>query len=237
LPYKDATASKPLTVEKIYLSTEVSPVSPWIGGSPMTVKGYLRKDSTPFAGQTIKFDMQSSTDSVTLGTATTGADGYATLTVNTPLVFMCQTGVLIGSTHVESGTVGSTVVGRVAYPTYLTITAPDKVAYGVPFTIAGDLTYLSKNNLRLGLAGKTVSLYYNGTKIADLTTDVNGGYSKTTSIVTAGTYTLKAVYAGEGLTTASIRTLSVEGLRSPAVMTALPVAAGLLAVFASLRRR
>jgi hypothetical protein len=56
-----------------------------------------------------------------------------------------------------------------------------------------------------------VSLYYDGTKIGDVTTGSDGSYSKTASIPTSGTYTLKASYAGEGFGLAP--TFSIMGLQ------------------------
>jgi hypothetical protein len=66
------------------------------------------------------------------------------------------------------------------------------------FTVNGKLEYQSDDGVWSPHASKTVSLSYNGNKIADVTTGSDGSYSATTSIPTSGTYTLKAVYAGEG---------------------------------------
>ena len=87
----------------------------------------------------------------------------------------------------------------VAYPTRISISAPGKVLVNETFTISGKLEYQSEDGVWRPLAGRTVSLYCDGTKIGDVATGSDGSYLRTASIPSPGTYTLKAVYAGEGL--------------------------------------
>jgi hypothetical protein len=125
----------------------------------------------------------------------------------------------------------------IAFPTRLSISAPDKVAPGTPFTISGKLEYESNIDVWSPLAGKTVSLYYNGTKIADVITGSDGSYSKTDAVIpTSGTYTLKASYAGEGWTMAvAFLGLTVSPETKTALSVALPIVVGAITTYAFLK--
>jgi hypothetical protein len=128
----------------------------------------------------------------------------------------------------------------IAFPTRISISAPDKVAPGTPFTISGKLEYESGTDVWSPLAGKTVSLYYNGTKIADVTTGSDGSYSKTDAVIpTSGTYTLKASYAGEGWTMAATAFLglTVSPETKSALSFALPLLTGAIVAYASLKAK
>jgi len=115
-----------------------------------------------------------------------------------PKPFMCTT-ITLAASHEPTGTTSNEITGAVAHPTRLSISAPSTVKVGEPFNITGKLEYRDRDGVWKGLAGRTVTLYYNGTKIGDVTTGSDGSYSKSARITTPGTYTLKAVYAGEGL--------------------------------------
>jgi hypothetical protein len=74
---------------------------------------------------------------------------------------------------------------------------PSSALVGDTVTISGMLEYLS-GSMWYGIAGATVSLYYDSTKIADVTTTDEGigKFSTTYVFKTAGTYTIKASYPG-----------------------------------------
>jgi hypothetical protein len=119
----------------------------------------------------------------------------------------------------------------------MSISAPDSVIVNQYFTISGMLEYESDSGVWSGLGGKTVSLFYNGTKIADVTTGSDGSYSKSTAISSPGTYTLKASYGGEGFALAvSSLTLTVSTWLRDAVSVVLPLLAGSVLAFVSMRR-
>ena len=82
------------------------------------------------------------------------------------------------------------------YPTRLSISAPGTVAPGQRFTISGKLEYEESRGVWKGLASKTVELYIDAEKLADVTTNSDGSYSYSHMIVTPKTYTLKAVFRG-----------------------------------------
>jgi len=98
----------------------------------------------------------------------------------------------------------------------------------LPILHTGKLEYRDRDGVWKGLAGRTVTLYYNGTKIGDVTTGSDGSYSKSARITTPGTYTLKAVYAGEGL--ALVAEALMKILSGPWI-SLLPIAAGSAAIF------
>jgi len=103
--------------------------------------------------------------------------------------------------HPSSGQWSSGRSMSIAYNTRISISAPSQVGANVPFTISGKLEYESSPGVWSPLAGKTVSIFYNGTKIADAVTLSDGTYKVSAKIPTPGSYTLKAQFGGEGLGT------------------------------------
>lgn len=81
-----------------------------------------------------------------------------------------------------------TVTLPLPYVNSVTISAPSSVAVGTAFTISGTV----KDQYGNGISA-TVNLYRDGTSLGSTTSGSGGSYSKTVSIATAGTYTLKAV--------------------------------------------
>jgi hypothetical protein len=134
--------------------------------------------------------------------ATTGSDGYAKTSFTIPFqintsVIPCGT-VRFRAYDLEANILTDPIDGKVAYPTRISISAPDTVPTGQSFTVSGKLEFQDVDGAWKGLANRTVTIYYNGTSLGSTTTGPDGSYSKSVSISTGGTYTLKAVYAGEG---------------------------------------
>jgi len=100
--------------------------------------------------------------------------------------------------HRSSGVYTAAKDFYVAYPTRISISAPDAVAVDYPFTVEGKLEYCDEDTWK-PLAGATVYVYYDGSELGSATTDSEGNYSVSGSISTPGTYTLTARYPGEGL--------------------------------------
>jgi len=131
------------------------------------------------------------------------------------------------------GVYSSPQTRAVAAPTRITdFKAPDKVGKGTPFEVSGILEYESAPETWSPLSGATVKILYNTTEIGTVTTDENGKFVKSDcKITTAGTYTLKAVYEGEGLAAALVeRALTVIG--DLTVSIASTVLGALIVVFA-----
>jgi hypothetical protein len=105
---------------------------------------------------------------------------------------------------------------KIAYPTRIRdFTAPPTVGVNAAFTASGYLEFQDVDGVWKGLANKTVSIYYNGNLIGNAPpTGSDGKFEKTDcKIPTAGPYTLKAVFGGEGL---YAPTFAVLGLTVPA---------------------
>ena len=83
----------------------------------------------------------------------------------------------------------SILITYTPYVNSVSISAPSSVETGQSFTVSGQV----KDQYGYGYGGVTVSLYRNDSFFASVFTDSGGYYSKSTSISTAGTYTLKAV--------------------------------------------
>ena len=109
--------------------------------------------------------------------------------------------------------------------TYLSISAPSAVEQGVPFGITGKLTFI-EGGVEYGLGGRSISLSHNGTSLGSVTTDGSGNYSKSVTINTSGTYTLKAAFAGGSGLAASSAIMGVRiGALSPATLIIATLAA------------
>jgi len=216
LPYNMVENTRPITVEKVTVTLDVSPSPPWIAGQTLTFVATVTRDGLPWAGTLVIFVLRD-VDGVnigSIGTATTNVEGKASLTWTIPwkigdTTLPCHT-LKFHATEQTSITVSNWVSGACAFPTRISILAPDSIAPGETFIITGKLEYESAEGVWSGLAGRTVSLFYNATHITDVTTETDGSYTASASIPETGTYTLKASFAGEGL--AFARAFAVLGL-------------------------
>ena len=223
MPYNPAQAGRTVVVQRVELFLDVSPSPPWTGGQTLTLTAILTSNGMPVPGARIRF----LADTILLGEADTNTAGVATVTAPVPREFMCASMTVV-AVDVATGTESNRVSGSVAYPTRISISAPSTVSVGQPFTITGKLEFMDKDGAWKGLAGRTVSLYYNNTKIRDVTTGSDGSYSASATITTPGTYTLKAVYAGEGLPLTAAE-LMLHVLSTPWI-SLIPIAAGSAAI-------
>lgn len=98
----------------------------------------------------------------------------------------------------------------------------DPIPQGESFGIAGTLQRL---DTLIGVPGATITISYNGVNVGTAVTNSFGIYSITTSIPTAGSYTLRASFAG--MTTPGL-TLRASNASFPATIgkpSALPILA------------
>jgi hypothetical protein len=246
MPYNSAQATKGITILGVTIKDfKVIPGAPWTAGQTVTLQAQSVQDSTPRVGKTIRFlilDMD--TGATTHVDATTGSDGYAKTNYTIPFKIdtsVVPCGVLrFRAYDMEANVLTDPIDGKVAYPTRISISAPDSVTGNYAFDITGKLEFQDVDAAWKGLANRTVSLYYNGTKIADVTTGADGSYAKyAVTISTPGTYTLKAVYAGEGFTAAAAAFLglTVSPQTKSALSFALPLLTGAIVAFASLKAK
>jgi len=207
LPYNPASASRGIEVSAITVRLEVSPSPPWRAGQTLTFTATVLKDSEPYPDALVYFLWGNrDTGDASFTSKRTGADGKATVTWTIPWKWTGRAGTSTVPCKFNwayatfSAYRSNTVTGNVAYPTRISISAPSRVDPNAAFTISGKLEYEGDEGVWRGLAGRTVTLYYDTTKIADVTTGSDGSYSKPDArIPSPGTYTLKAVFAGEGL--------------------------------------
>ena len=115
---------------------------------------------------------------------TTDENGYYSKNIN-----ISEIGVYtLKATAVGASATRSIIIHYIPYVFSVSISAPSSVNAGQSFTVSGQV----KDQYGYGYGGVTVTLYRNGSPFASIFADSNGYYSRTTSIITAGTYTLKA---------------------------------------------
>ena len=108
-------------------------------------------------------------------------------------------------------------IADIVYSTFLSINAPGLVDQGAPFPISGRLTFM-EGGIEYGLGGRTIALTYNGTSLGSATTDGSGNYSKSVTINSSGSFTLKASFAGGSGLAASSASMGVQIGEIPPVM-------------------
>jgi hypothetical protein len=241
LPYNAASASKTVAVTGISLKNmTVTPGPPWTAGQTVTLKVTVYEDTTPKAGYYVYFYIHTHYDDVVKSYGPFASDSTGTVSWSWTIPWT-QDGYPVPCSYIRfyaydpaSMASSNQVIGDCAYPTRLSISAPDKVTVGMPFTVSGKLEYQSSSTAWTGLGGRTVSIYYDGNKLADAKTGTDGSYSVSVSIPKTGTYTLKASYAGEGFGTApavaGTPVAAVLGEGASTLVAAVPFALLALAV-------
>jgi len=251
MPYWSAQASRGVTALSPSIDMTVSPSPPWKAGQTVTVKVTVKSNGNPVANTPVWLWLYSSdakwrsmiTQLYTDSTGSASVDwsiewsrefenvdtgARSTLTLPCRSWMLEAAAVMLG--------VSTRTSCSIAYPTRISIYAPDTVIAGQAFTVSGELEYLiSPEPIKWGpLKHKRVEIYCNGTKIAEVETADNGTYEVKVIIGRPGTYTLKAVFPGEGLTAgaaalAKTTVGTVGGLMSPAT-SPLPqmIAGGLM---------
>ena len=150
-------------------------------GTSFSVYGYVRENGDKMVGVTVNIYV----DGSFVTSTTTDSNGYYSRNIYIST---------LGSHTLKATSIGASA-SRSIYVTYtprvdsVTISAPSSVEAGQSFTVSGYV----KDQYGYGYGGVTVKLYRNDSLFASVFTDSSGYYSKSTSISTAGTYTLKAV--------------------------------------------
>ena len=116
-------------------------------------------------------------------------------------------------------------IAEIEYSTFLNINAAGLVDQGSPFPISGRLTFM-EGGVEYGLGGRSIALSYNGTSLGTVTTDGSGNYSKSVTINSSGSFTLKAAFAGGFGLAASSASMGIQiGETSPVALLIIAVAA------------
>jgi len=235
-PRAPAEATRAITVQLVELTLEISPAPPYLAGQTITLTARLTVDGVPWAGATVTFYREHPPAFFeVIGSATTDADGYASLTHTIPwrtardYLIPCHT-VNFYAREPTTPVMSAPFPAAIAFPTRISISAPDTVRQGEVFTVSGVLEYESDAGVWSALADRTVEIYYNGTLAGTTTTTTDGSYSLSLSIDVSGTYTLRAYYAGEGLGLAPAFAILGLEIPSQAIFVGAPVLVGLLSV-------
>ena len=150
-------------------------------GISFKVSGYVREDGQPLSGVAVSIYV----DGSYVTGATTDAVGYYSKNIwisNTGLYTLKASALGVSASR-------TILIYYVPYVFSVTISAPSSAQTGQSFTVSGQV----KDQYGYGYGGITVKLYKSDSLFASIFTDSGGYYSKSTSISTAGTYTLKAV--------------------------------------------
>jgi hypothetical protein len=232
MPYSSASASKNVTVlaYKLSLSVDKTLAKP---RETVTFTATLMMDGSPVSGATIEFYIVApEPPDYKIGSATTGADGKATLSWTVPYYvdfavgrrqLGCQTWGFYA--YYPAGVVYSNDVDvKIANPTRLTIST-DKNQYktGDVVTVTVKLEYEFPADRWNPLANQAVTISaFGSTK--SVTTGSDGTASTTFVAPSAsGTYTITASYGGYGLTVASASATEVA-VKAVASFSASPIA-------------
>lgn len=200
--YEPASGTRTLQVAVV--TATITADRRWgIPGDVVVFSGTITQNGTPVVGADVALFIRGVFDIV--ASTVTGADGSYSFTFTLPwnigATWLAGADQEFGITSpvIEPGTEPTTWVA-IAYPTRISnFLAPDTVAPGVSFTVTGVLQYESSVDVWAALDGRTVNIYYNTTLLGSVTTAPDGSFSLTTTIPTAGAYTLTAEFLGENI--------------------------------------
>jgi len=241
MPYVSATKTTSITVQAvtITLSNITKPDGTAITwakqGDSVQFRGTIYIDTTGWGGVPVDIYMGDSATStptkIASGTSVSGGGFTIDWTVSYGLG--CTTK-YFRAYHPGTGTWSNALSLKIAFNTDITV-ATNKTVYapGESMTISGSLKYAKSSATDwVALAGRTVSLQilkdttvvWSGTA----TTGSDGSYSVTTTApTTAGSYTVQATYAGEGLAVAGAVAIAPVGIAPvgipPALSDVLPM--------------
>jgi len=192
-------------------------------GEPVTFTARLTKDGAGYAWQTLYLELFDSASGMWLVYETmpsTDLDGYSSMGLALGFDRACQDiRWRVRFTNSTGSYYSQEVQVAVAYPTRLTLSAPDAVASGQPFTVSGKLEYEKTSGNWVGLAGATVKIYADSTLLASPTTGSDGGFSA--SVTLTQSKTIKAVFEGLNLPSALAFYASAESQDIYAILGAL----------------
>jgi hypothetical protein len=197
MPYVAAEASKAVTVEKLDLTLTADKRWEKAGGV-VTFTARLTKDGAGYSGQSLYLEYYTATGWYTLTSPmpATDANGYTSSTITLGYDRACED-VRWRVRYTDSAGnnyYSPEVKVAVAYPTRISLTAPDSTPPGVAFTVSGKLEYEKTAGNWVGLAVAPVKIYADSTLVASPTTDANGNYSASITLTTS--QTIKAVFEG-----------------------------------------
>jgi hypothetical protein len=236
VPYARGEASRSITA--IAYSIRLDRLPPYVlAGRDLMFEGSLTVDGRPAPRETVKIKRclyERPQECVDVLTLTTGAGGEFYDMWRTTHDLACRRYYFYAE-HPASGARSEPQLVAVAYPTRVTVEAPNTVTPGQAFEVRGRLEYEASPGRWAGLSYRRVHVYLDDSKVAEATTGADGSYSVRITISRPGTYTLRVVFPGEGLPAAQVAATDVAeylpsllgSVASIAVILA-PLAASLL---------
>jgi hypothetical protein len=226
MPYVSATKTTTITVMSVTvtLSNITKPdgtAITWaMQGDSIQFRGTVKIDTSGYGGVPVYIYMgDSSTNTPTqIASGTTASDGSFVIGWTVSYGLGCMTK-YFRAYHPGTGTWSNALSLKIAFNTQITV-ATNKSVYapGESMTISGVLQYAKTSSTDWQpLAGRTVTLQIlkDSTVVwsTTVTTGSDGSYSTTTTApTTAGSYTVKASYAGEGLAVAGAVAVAPIGI-------------------------
>lgn len=208
MPNSPVEVTRPITVLAVGLTLSVNVAWQKVG-SQVVFSGRLSQDGSGWAGQTIYIILSHMGLPTVVSTTTDGLGNYSAtwtvpFTVYDPqfhqnILLPCSTWHFYAY-HMPTNISSSEKNLAVAYNSRIRdFSAPASVPASNTFVVEGYLEYEISASTWTGLGGKTVSLFYDSTKITDVTTGTDGKFSQPVQLPTPGSYVLKASFAGQGL--------------------------------------
>jgi len=226
MPYVSAVKTTTITVQAVTITldkitkpdgTEIT----WAKqGDAVQFRGRVTIDTTGWGGVPVDIYMGDSPTSTPtrIASGTTTSGGYFTIDWTVAYTLGCTTK-YFRAYHPGTGTWSNAKSLKIAFDTRISVST-DKSVYapGESMTISGKLEYAKTSATDWQpLGGKTVTLRIlkDTTEVwrDTVTTASDGTYSKTTTAPTeAGSYTVEASYAGEGLAVAGAVAVAPIGI-------------------------
>jgi hypothetical protein len=241
MPYVSAVKTTTITVQAvtITLNNITKPDGTAITwakqGDPVQFRGTIKIDTTGWGGVPVDIYMGDSATSTPtkIASGTSASGGGFVIDWTVAYTLGCTTK-YFRAYHPGTGTWSNALSLKIAFNTDITV-ATNKAIYapGESMTISGSLRYARSSATDwVGLGGKTVTLrILSGTTEVwrgTVTTGTDGSYSATTTAPTAaGSYTVEASYAGEGLAVAGAVAVAPIGIPlAPSDIIPIAVAIG-----------
>jgi len=248
MPRSSAEQAKTITIQLQWVLT-LDALPAWVKpGTVVAFKGRLTADGVGQDGQTVLIWWGKPGYKFLSPNLTTSGGGYFSWNwtvpytepdyAGAPVTMPCQSHIVYAY-NVTAGD-SNTYILKIAYNMQIFkdrvggtpgIQTPDSAFKGVAFGIQGYLGQEAPAGTWSPVSGKTITLVYNGNSIGMATTEVDGRFSKVTSIGTVGTYTLKATFGAEGLSAVAMRVTTIVGPRTFVVLglfAAIGIAASLV---------
>ena len=206
MPNAPSTASKSITVLSVSLTLSVN--KRWAKvGDTVRFSGKLTRDGEGWGGETVYIKLNYG-GLPTIASTTTASDGSFSVDWKVPWKVYDHEWKTYHKLpcgdwgfyawHAGTNTSSSTVKLAVAYPTRISISAPDRVTVNQSFVVKGKLEYCDEDTWK-ALAGKYVYVNYDNKQLGSAKTDTYGEYEVVGSISSPGTYKLTAIFPGEGI--------------------------------------